>query len=393
MAETKMAAETDRPEEEGTTGEAERFSGSKVVTLSVAHLLHDTFGSFLAPLLPLLTAKLGMSLSVSAFLDITRRVPTLFNPIFGMIAEYRGIKLLVILTPAVTSTAMSLTGLAPTVPVLFVLIFVAGISAALFHVPSPVLVRESSGDKVGTGMSLFMVGGELARTLGPLLVTTAVSLWSLEGIFRLIPIGVAASLVLWFKLRDLDVQRNVSGTKERGDTRAILKRYAPFFVVLSAFLLFQSVMKSALTLYLPLYLTERGAGLWLAGASLSILQFFGVAGTFASGTLSDRFGRTRTLLTASVGSIGAMGLFLSTHHVAFLALTGLFLFSTGPVLLTMVQETNSPMPTFMNSMYTGRDNEQEKELVRSTEELEKIEEALDEFVFAERKEQVLVHLK
>lgn len=110
MAETKMA-ETDSPEEEGTTGEAERFSGSKVITLSVAHLLHDTFGSFLAPLLPLLTAKLGMSLSVSAFLDITRRVPTLFNPIFGMIAEYRGIKLLVILTPAVTSTAMSLTGL------------------------------------------------------------------------------------------------------------------------------------------------------------------------------------------------------------------------------------------------------------------------------------------
>ena len=38
-------------------------------------------------------------------------------------------------------------------------------------------------------------------------------------------------------------------------------------------------------------------------------------------------------------------------------------------------------------------SEEEKELVHSTEELEKIEAALDEFVFAERKEQVLAHLK
>ncbi|MFP4179886.1 MAG: hypothetical protein ACLFSA_07500, partial [Spirochaetaceae bacterium] len=38
-------------------------------------------------------------------------------------------------------------------------------------------------------------------------------------------------------------------------------------------------------------------------------------------------------------------------------------------------------------------SEEEEELVRSTEELEKIEAALDEFVFADTKEQVLGHLK
>ncbi|MDZ7794204.1 MAG: hypothetical protein U5P10_11115 [Spirochaetia bacterium] len=38
-------------------------------------------------------------------------------------------------------------------------------------------------------------------------------------------------------------------------------------------------------------------------------------------------------------------------------------------------------------------SEEEKELVHNTEKLEKIEAALDELVFAERKEQVLAHLK
>jgi MFS transporter, FSR family, fosmidomycin resistance protein len=336
---------------EEDSGAEEPFSPSKVLSLSAAHLLHDTFSAFLAPLLPLLTAKLGMALSVSAFLDITRRLPSLFNPLFGLIAEKGAVKLLVILTPAVTATAMSFTGLAPTVPILFVLLFTSGISAALFHVPSPVLVREASGKRVGTGMSLFMVGGELARTLGPLLVTTAIALWGLEGIFRLSLIGYAASLTLWFMLKDLDVQRKVRSDRVRGDAWKILRRFSPFFLSLSTFILFQSFLKSALTLYLPLYLTGRGAGIWLAGASLSILQLFGVIGTFLSGTISDRLGRGMSLLIASTGTLAAAGLFLLFHNLLFLALVGLFLFSTGPILMTMVQETDASMPTFMNGIY------------------------------------------
>jgi FSR family fosmidomycin resistance protein-like MFS transporter len=327
------------------------FHTSKVLTLSGAHLLHDTFSAFLAPLLPLLTTKLGMSLSVTSFLDIMRRLPTLFNPVFGVMAERRGIKRLVILTPAVTAISMSLVGPAPTIPILFVLIFVAGISAALFHVPSPVLIREASGNRVGMGMSFYMVGGELARTLGPLLVISAVSLWSLEGIFRLAPIGIGASVVLHFKLKDLDVQRKVSKMSKSGDISKILRSYRPLFITLSGFILFQSLMKSALTLYLPLYLTNRGASLWLAGASLAILQFFGVIGTFMSGILSDRLSRGTTLLISSIGTIAAMALFLLFHHVVFLALIGFFIFSTGPVLLALVQDTDSTMPTFMNGIY------------------------------------------
>lgn len=322
-----------------------------MLTLSAAHLLHDTFSAFLPPLLPLLTAKLGMSLSTSAFLDIIRRLPSLFNPFFGFLAEKGAVKLLVILTPAVTATAMGLTGLAPTVPILFILLFTAGVSAALFHVPSPVLVREASGKRVGTGMSLFMVGGESARTLGPLLVTAAIALWGLEGIYRLCLIGYGASFTLWIVLKDLDVHRPVGPVAMKGDAGRVMRRFTPFFLSLSSFILFQSVLKSALTLYLPLYLTQRGAGIWLAGASLSILQFFGVVGTLFSGTISDKIGRRNTLLIASAGTLIAAGLFLLFHNVVFLALVGLFIFSTGPVLMAMVQDTDSSMPTFMNGIY------------------------------------------
>ncbi|PLY00570.1 MAG: MFS transporter [Desulfuromonas sp.] len=328
-----------------------RFKKSDVFILSFAHLAHDTFSAFLAPLLPLLIAKLGLSLSLTAFLDIIRRIPALFNPLLGLMAEKTGIKYFVILTPAVTAISMSLIGLANSFAMLFILLFVAGISAALFHVPSPVIVREASGNRVGTGMSFFMVGGELARTLGPLLVISAVSVWGLEGIYRLMPIGIAASVLLYVKLKNLDGERRLRKPKEKGDTHRILLRYWPFFVVVGAFLSFQAAMKSALTLYLPVYLTGQGASLWYAGISLSVLQFFGVIGTFLAGSISDRIGRRNTLIVSSIGSVISMALFILTQNIVLLAVLGLFLFASGPVLMASFQDTDSNMPTFMNSMY------------------------------------------
>ncbi|WP_020676701.1 MFS transporter [Geopsychrobacter electrodiphilus] len=328
-----------------------KFKKPDVIILSLAHLAHDTFSSFLAPLLPLLIAKLGMSLSMSALLDVSRRIPALFNPFLGLLAEKTGVKYFVILTPAITAISMGLVGLANSFAVLFILLFVAGISAALFHVPTPVIVKEASGDKVGTGMSFFMVGGELARTLGPLLVISAVSLWGLEGIYRLIPLGVIASLVLYIKLKDLDVNRRVQKAKEKGDTRKLLRLYWPLFSVIAGFLCFQSAMKSALTLYLPVYLTHQGASLWFAGISLSVLQFFGVIGTFCAGNISDKIGRQNTLVISSIGSVIAMAMFILTQNIILLAILGFFLFASGPVLMACIQDTNSNMPTFMNSMY------------------------------------------
>ena len=328
-----------------------KFQKAKVFTISFAHLSHDIFSSFLAPLLPLLIAKLEMSLFMAAFLDIARRIPALLNPFFGLIAEKTGIKYFVILTPATTAICMTLIGLTSSYVVLFILLFVAGISAALFHVPSPTMIKESSGDKVGTGMSFFMVGGELARTIGPLVATAGVSIWGLEGIYKLMPLGIIASIILYIKLKDFDTDRPLRKPKDKGDTKKLLKKYFPFFIVIGSFILFQSGMKSALTLYLPVYLVNQGESLWYAGISLSILQSFGVLGTLAAGNISDKIGRKHTLVIASIGSAISMGLFIYFDTVYILPLVGLFLFATGPVLMATVQDTSSHMPTFMNSMY------------------------------------------
>ncbi len=331
-----------------------KFDKGKVLIISFSHFTHDVYSSFLAPMLPLLISKLGISLSETAFLDIVRRLPALFNPLFGLMAERRGVKLIVILMPSVTAICMSFLGLANSYIVALILLFVAGISAALYHIPSPVMIKEASGNRIGVGMSFFMVGGETARTVGPLLITAGISLWGLDGTYRLVPFGLLSSFLLYWKLRNFASRSNFNKKKEKGAAKNFLKRYTFFFGVLGGFIFFQSAMKSALVLYLPVYLTQNGSSLWYAGISLSVLQFFAVLGTLFSGTYSDRIGRYRMLFISSLISSISMILFVLYRDVLLfplLAILGFFLFATGPILLASVQDLNSGMPTFANSIY------------------------------------------
>jgi len=331
-----------------------KFQFGKVLTVSFAHLSHDIYSAFLAPILPLLIAKLNISLSMAGLLDVARKLPSLFNPLIGLIADRVCVRYFIIVTPAITGIVMSLVGVAPSYPILLILLLVAGISSTLFHVPSPVMIKHVSADQTGKGMSYYMLGGELARTLGPLLITAAVSWWGLEGSWRVMPLGIAASIILYIKLRNVSINKDFQKKKKETGARETFKKLIPFFVIVSGITVFRAAIKLSLTLYLPTFLTDRGNSLWLAGISLAILQFSGAIGTFFAGPISDRFGRKNILLIASIVNPVLMWIFVSSNGsfmIPLLIIMGFFLFASGPVLLALVQDTDSEHPAFINGIY------------------------------------------
>jgi FSR family fosmidomycin resistance protein-like MFS transporter len=330
------------------------FQTGKVTAISFAHLSHDVFSAFLAPLLPLLIAKLGLTLSAVALLDIARKIPQLFNPLVGLLADRVCLKWFVILAPAVTATSMSLLGLASSFPVVFVLLLISGFSAAAFHVPGPVLIKHYSGPESGRGMSFYMFGGEMARTLGPLLITAAVSWWGLEGSWRVLPLGLAVSVMMYFRLRGLQPIQRARTTVEDEVQRPRVRGLGRLFIGLTGFLVFRMVFKAALTLFLPTYLTGQGKTLWVAGIALSVLQFSGAVGTLGAGWVADRFGHRRTLMTIAVLTpVAAAGLtFLEgTLAAVFLVISGILIFASSPILLAVVQDTGTARPAFVNSLF------------------------------------------
>ncbi len=331
----------------------QKFQLSKVSLITVAHFFHDVYTAFLAPLLPLLRDAMGISLTFAGFLSVVQRLPTLFNPFVGMLAERTKARYFVIITPAITAIAMSLVPVAPNKLTLVLLVLLSGISSSFFHVPSPVMMRKVSGSRVGMGMSFYMVGGELARSAGPVAVLGAVELWGLKGVTYFIPTGILASTILFFRLRNISISEDVRSATGL----EYLKTFKQFFPLISSIaliLFFRAAMKSALTFYLPVFLTTRGESTWFAGISLAILQGAGVVGTFFAGTLSDKIGRRNTLIIASIGAPLLFYLFINTTgtlQIVVLILTGLFLFATGPVFLAIVNDYKTQHSNFVNAVF------------------------------------------
>lgn len=322
--------------------------------ISFGHLVHDTYSSFLSPLLPLLIEKFSMTYSMASLLGLLQRLPNMLNPFLGLLADRMAMRWLVILSPSITAIAMSLIGLAPTYTFLAVLLLITGISTALFHVPTPVMVRKVSGDQIGKGMSWYMFGGEIARTVGPLMVLGAVSLWGLEGTWKLIPFGLISSVVLYVKLRRIKISDEFRKGSEISGLRETFRLSMPFFVLMTGITFFRSVMRAALTTFLPTYMTLKGESLWTGGVFLSVLELSGAAGTLFWGYYSDRIGRRKALIIILYAAPVLMFLFsILDGWIALpvLAILGFFLLGTTPILLALTQDRGTERPAFFNSMF------------------------------------------
>ena len=346
--ESKSALQTDQSPRVGDGD----FQTGKILVLSIAHFVHDVYSSFLAPLLPLLIEKLSMSLTQAGFLSSVMQIPALLNPYIGVLADRISVRYFVILAPAMTAVPMSLIGLAPGYGVLLILLFITGISVSVFHVPSPVMVADLSAARKGRGMSFFMTGGELARTVGPLVAVAAVSLFGLEDFYPVMIFGLLSSVWLYFKFRSIPVQQ--VGSRRKLSVLETWRSLRHVLLPLTAILVTRGFMHASMTAFLPTYIKMETGNLWLAGIALTLFEAAGVAGVLAAGSISDWFGRRKTLLASLLGAPLFLFLFTLTGgwlRVAALLVVGFTLLSTTPVMLALVQENARHSPAAANGLF------------------------------------------
>ena len=344
-----MAAETAvtaQPQEDGP------FQTERVVTISGAHAVHDTYTSFLPPLLPVFIETLSLTITQAGFLTVFMQAPSLLQPVIGHLADRVSLRYFVILAPGVTATAMSLLGIPPSYAVLAVLLVLAGLSSASLHAVAPVMSGRLSGKNLGRGMGFWMVGGEVGRTLGPLVIVAAIQYFGLASMPWLMVGGWMASAILYVRLRD--VPGRPAHAVDGLPWREALSAMGPFLVPLVGIVVVRSFMITALTTYLPVLLTEQGASLWFAGISLSILEVAGVAGALLGGSLSDRLGRRWILLVSLVATPAVMLVFLAASgwlRFPLLLCLGFTALSMTPVIMALVQESFPRNPALANGVY------------------------------------------
>ncbi len=328
------------------------FQTGDVATIAGGHAVHDAFTAFLPPLLPQFVQTFTLSNTAAGALAAFLQLPSLLQPFIGHLADKTTLRWIVILGPAVTGTAMSFLGWAPNYVALAMLLIVAGVSLASFHATAPVAIGYLSGKRLGKGMGFFMVGGEAGRTIGPLVVVSALAVMSMKSMASLSLVAIATSLFLFLRLRDVPLRSRGDG--EQVPWRTAVRAMRGLMVLLAALIVLRSMMVMATTVFLPLYLTENATSLWVAGVALSIVEAAGIAGAFAGGWISDHVGRRGVLIFGQIAAPLALLAFLASDgwlRVAVLPLIGFSLLVVPPVLLAVVQERSPQSRALANGVY------------------------------------------
>ena len=177
-----------------------RILTPRLVLLSLGHFTVDAYASFFSPLLPLLVAKLHLSLTLVGSLVALAAVASSFSQLlFGWLADRVQRPWFVAFGPLVAAVFLSAVGLASSYGALVLVLMLGGIGVAAFHPQAAVLASELSPRR-GLAMSIFVTGGTLGFSLGPLFAVSVVGASGLERtwVAGLPGLVVSALMLAWF---------------------------------------------------------------------------------------------------------------------------------------------------------------------------------------------------
>ena len=197
-----------------------------------------------------------------------------------------------------------------------------------------------------------MVAGEVGFMVGPIAAVSLVSLYSLKSTPWLMLIGLGMTVLFHFYFRKFDSEIPPAQTKAQMQDN--LKELLPVFIPLMGMIVARAFLRASSETFLPVYLTQRGASIWLAGAGVTILMGSGALGSLTGGALHDRFGIKPILLASVITSSIFTVLLTLTSGFAQIVVIILLGFSSMlflPVALVYVQKKFPQNRSFVGGLY------------------------------------------
>ncbi len=319
--------------------------------MACAHVMVDGYGNIYAPLLPLLIPKLGLSLAAAGTLTMLFQMAASVAQIgFGRLADRWHPRALVMAGPVVSVTILSLVGLATSIPMLALILVVGGLGAAAFHPPAAALAHRLGGDRPGLAMSVYITGGTLGFSFGPLMFAPFAQHFDLTWTPLLALPGLIVVAFFLSRVPPLPLHPSSSGGL-RG-----LRPYAKPLTLLYLIVVLRTLAAISFSTFVSVMLVRRGYTVGQAGSVVAVYLFASGIGGFFGGPAADRFGAKRVIALSLVLATPFLVLapfFSGWVFVVLLALGGFFLQSTLPVNVTFGQALAPVSAATVSSIMMG----------------------------------------
>ena len=322
-----------------------------ILLMACAHMMVDGYGNIYAPLLPLLIPRLDLSLAAAGTLTMLFQLAASVAQVgFGHLADRWRPRMLVMVGPVVSVSVLSLVGLATSPVMLAVILVIGGLGGAAFHPPAAALAHKLSGNRPGLAMSVYITGGTLGFSLGPLMFAPFAQRFGLEWTPILAIPGLAVIAFFLSRVPPIDVPPDAAGGFRK------LRPYAKPLGLLYMIVVLRTMTAIAFSTFVPVMLTRRGMSVGAAGAAVAAYLFASGIGGFFGGPAADRWGPKRVIALSLVAATPFLLLAPLLHGAAFvitLAVGGFFLQSTLPVNVMFGQAIAPVSAATVSSLMMG----------------------------------------
>jgi len=319
--------------------------------MASAHMMVDGYSNIYAPLLPLLVPRLGLSLAAAGTLTMLFQIAASVAQVgFGHLADRWRPRTLVMVGPVLAVSVLSFVGTARTPEMLALILVTGGLGAAAFHPPAAALAHRLGGERRGLAMSVYITGGTLGFSLGPLMFAPFAQRFGLEWTPILAIPGLMVVAFFLSRVPPMPVHSAAGGGFKA------LKPYAKPLGLLYSIVVLRTLTSLAFATFMPLMLTRRGYTVSQAGTAAAIYLFASGIGGFLGGPFADRFGPRRVIawsLVAAVPFLFAATFVSGLPFVVLVAIGGLFLQSTLPVNVMFGQAIAPVSAATVSSLMMG----------------------------------------
>jgi MFS transporter, FSR family, fosmidomycin resistance protein len=319
--------------------------------MACVHMMVDGYGNIFAPLLPVLIPRLHLTLAAAGTLTMLFQLSASVAQIgFGHIADRWRPRLLVMIGPVVSVTVLSFTGAATSPLMLALILIVGGLGCAAFHPPAAALAHHLGGARPGFTMSVYITGGTLGFSLGPLMFSPFADRFGLSWTPVLALPGLA--VVAFFLRRVPEMTTHVTA----GGGFGALRPYARPLALLYFIVVLRTLAAISFATFMPVMLTRRGMSLGAAGTAVAIYLFATGVGGFLGGHAADRFGPRSVIALSLVFACPFLFVAPTLTGWQFLvtvAVGGFFLQSTLPVNVTFGQSIAPVSAATVSSLMMG----------------------------------------
>ncbi len=314
----------------------------------LAHVVHDGYSDLLYLLFPLWQREFALSLAqVGAMKTVFSGALSLFQIPAARLAERFGDRTILAAGTFLAGSSVLLYGSAGAIPVLFGILFLAGLGAAVQHpLSSAIVARAYENGGARAALATYNFAGDAGKVLLPAAATLIILIagWR-TAVLALGAAGIAIAAGLFFLIPASLPQAGKAAAHEALQASRREGQSRSGFMILTLIGVVDNATRTGFLTFLPLLLSAKGAGAASIGTALTLIFAGGAVGKFACGVLAERAGIIRTVAITEIATALLIGGLLAAPVtvIFFLMLPlGVALNGTSSVLYGSVAELAPP---------------------------------------------------